>query len=129
MKKLSKLYTNLGKVSLAAKFSDRFCSGPNGVTERQIEFDLSGFPKNSISHAYLEKIAKHVQFESILQYVALPRLFIERSIPSSKVDKMFVGLPPLSCDSEIADCICTQKFTTRLERSHRPESYFRLAVR
>ena len=47
------------------------------VKERHIEFDLAGLPNPTISSAYLDRLAKHLQFESILKYVALPKLTIE----------------------------------------------------
>ncbi|KAH8784970.1 hypothetical protein F5883DRAFT_533894 [Diaporthe sp. PMI_573] len=44
--------------------------------ERHIEFDLGGMPNSSITSEYLERLSSHLQFESILKYVALPRLTI-----------------------------------------------------
>lgn len=45
--------------------------------ERHIEFDLAGLPHPSIPQSYLDRLANHLQFESILKYVALPRMTIE----------------------------------------------------
>ncbi|KAK0618007.1 peptidase S8/S53 domain-containing protein [Bombardia bombarda] len=45
--------------------------------ERSIEFDLVGMPNPVSTRAYLDKLA-HLKFESILKYVALPALSIER---------------------------------------------------
>ena len=47
------------------------------LQERHIEFDLAGIPNPNIPQAYLEQLANHLQFESILKYVALPRLTID----------------------------------------------------
>ncbi|KAI0005738.1 hypothetical protein F4779DRAFT_34502 [Xylariaceae sp. FL0662B] len=52
--------------------------------ERQIEFDLAGMPKPVISRAYLERLEGHVQFESILKYVALPKLTIRTPVRGKK---------------------------------------------
>jgi hypothetical protein len=46
--------------------------------ECHIEFDLAGMPKTVVPHAYLDQLALHLKFESILKYVALPTLSIER---------------------------------------------------
>jgi hypothetical protein len=46
--------------------------------ECHIEFDLVGMPKTAVPHAYLDQLALHLKFESILKYVALPALTIER---------------------------------------------------
>ncbi|KIW63767.1 hypothetical protein PV04_08745 [Phialophora macrospora] len=45
--------------------------------ELHIEFDLAGIPNPNIPQAYLEQLANHLRFESILKYVALPRLSID----------------------------------------------------
>ncbi|KAK8926722.1 Intracellular serine protease [Metarhizium anisopliae] len=45
--------------------------------ERHIEFDLEGFPSPSVTHNYFDNLGKHLQFESILRYVALPVLSVE----------------------------------------------------
>ncbi|KAI0969672.1 hypothetical protein F4678DRAFT_473528 [Xylaria arbuscula] len=45
--------------------------------ERHIEFDLGGLPHATISEDYLDRLSKHLQFESILKYVALPKLTLE----------------------------------------------------
>ncbi|KAI1825479.1 hypothetical protein F4861DRAFT_501270 [Xylaria intraflava] len=45
--------------------------------ERHIEFDLGGLPHAIISEDYLDRLSKHLQFESILKYVALPKLTVE----------------------------------------------------
>ncbi|KAF1957934.1 hypothetical protein CC80DRAFT_534433 [Byssothecium circinans] len=50
--------------------------------EKHIEFDLAGVPHPSITQSYLDRLANHVQFESILKYVALPKLSIEPEKPS-----------------------------------------------
>ncbi|KAH6851065.1 peptidase S8/S53 domain-containing protein [Chaetomium sp. MPI-CAGE-AT-0009] len=47
--------------------------------EREITFDLSGLPRPVISEDYLVRLGKHLKFESVLQYVAIPRLTIETS--------------------------------------------------
>ncbi|KAI2631548.1 putative subtilisin [Hypomontagnella submonticulosa] len=41
------------------------------------EFDLEGMPTPIIKHEYLDQLEKHLKFESILKYVALPALSIE----------------------------------------------------
>ncbi|KAK0648271.1 hypothetical protein B0T16DRAFT_444377 [Cercophora newfieldiana] len=45
--------------------------------ERHIEFDLGGLPHANISVDYLERLSKHLRFERILKYVALPKLTME----------------------------------------------------
>ncbi|KUJ15360.1 putative subtilisin [Mollisia scopiformis] len=45
--------------------------------ECHIEFDLGGFPTPVIKLDYLEQLEKHLKFESILKYVALPILSVE----------------------------------------------------
>lgn len=45
--------------------------------EKQIEFDLSGIPSAFISELNLQRLSKHLRFENILQYVALPKLKVE----------------------------------------------------
>lgn len=49
----------------------------NHHIERHIEFDLGGLPHATISEDYLDRLSKHLRFESILKYVALPRLRME----------------------------------------------------
>ncbi|KAI0442366.1 hypothetical protein F4803DRAFT_551238 [Xylaria telfairii] len=44
--------------------------------ERETYFNLSGRSNLSITNAYLEKLARHLKFESILSYVALPMLSV-----------------------------------------------------
>ncbi|KAK6360673.1 hypothetical protein TWF730_006807 [Orbilia blumenaviensis] len=44
--------------------------------ERQIEFDLAGFPNPAITPEYLEGLSAHLNFETILKYVALPQISI-----------------------------------------------------
>jgi hypothetical protein len=44
------------------------------VVERNIDFDLSGLKDQSIPNSYLTGLARHLKFESMLKYVALPRL-------------------------------------------------------
>lgn len=51
--------------------------------ECHIEFDLAGMPNTVIPQAYLDQLALHLKFESILKYVALPAVSIERqTLPS-----------------------------------------------
>ncbi|RYP64178.1 hypothetical protein DL771_008869 [Monosporascus sp. 5C6A] len=45
--------------------------------ECHIEFDLEGMPTPVIKHEYLDQLEKHLKFESILKYVALPVLSVE----------------------------------------------------
>ncbi|KAH0558881.1 hypothetical protein GP486_004487 [Trichoglossum hirsutum] len=45
---------------------------------RQIEFDLMGRPNTNFSESSLKGLARHLDFEEILQYVALPRLSVEK---------------------------------------------------
>ncbi|KAK4450515.1 hypothetical protein QBC34DRAFT_493784 [Podospora aff. communis PSN243] len=45
--------------------------------ERHIEFDLGGLPHSNISMDYLERLSKHLRFERILKYVALPKLTMD----------------------------------------------------
>ncbi|RSL79987.1 hypothetical protein CEP51_006902 [Fusarium floridanum] len=45
--------------------------------ERHIEFDLAGMPRSVVPSSYLEQLANHLRFESILKYVALPNMTIE----------------------------------------------------
>ncbi|KAI0436566.1 hypothetical protein F4803DRAFT_541811 [Xylaria telfairii] len=52
--------------------------------ERHIEFDLGGLPHATISEDYLERLSKHLQFESILKYVALPKLTLESTVVRGK---------------------------------------------
>ncbi|KAK3940099.1 hypothetical protein QBC46DRAFT_385990 [Diplogelasinospora grovesii] len=54
------------------------CLYPSG-RERHIDFSLSGLRRQSIPMAYLEKLALHLQFESVLACVTLPRLRVELS--------------------------------------------------
>jgi len=49
----------------------------NLVAERHIEFDLGGLPHANISVDYLDRLSKHLRFERILKYVALPKLTME----------------------------------------------------
>lgn len=54
--------------------------GPNRLTaslEKHIEFDLGGLGRDTITRDYLNQLSKHLQFESILKYVALPKLAME----------------------------------------------------
>lgn len=69
-----------GKGNFIATSSHSFHSSVAYFTylERHIEFDLSGLPSPSIPETYLERLAKHLQFENCLQYVALPKLRVER---------------------------------------------------
>ncbi|PNP51064.1 hypothetical protein THARTR1_08292 [Trichoderma harzianum] len=45
--------------------------------ERDIDFDLSGLPSPTISNAFLKSLSNHLKFESILKYVALPKLALD----------------------------------------------------
>ncbi|KAL6831797.1 hypothetical protein V8C40DRAFT_159755 [Trichoderma camerunense] len=45
--------------------------------ERHIDFDLAGLRNPTISNAFLSRLGKHLRFESILKYVALPKLALE----------------------------------------------------
>ena len=51
-----------------------FKSPTNWRIERHIDFDLADLPNPSITKAFLNRLAKYLQFESILKYVALPKL-------------------------------------------------------
>ncbi|KAJ8130648.1 hypothetical protein O1611_g2982 [Lasiodiplodia mahajangana] len=51
--------------------------GGDLLTERHIDFDLAGLRNPAISNAFLKRLAKHLRFESILKYVALPKLELE----------------------------------------------------
>lgn len=56
--------------------------------ERQIDFNLSGRSNVVISRAYLNRLARHLRFESILKYVALPRLDVQlQATDEKKTDK------------------------------------------
>ncbi|TWU74167.1 hypothetical protein ED733_000425 [Metarhizium rileyi] len=45
--------------------------------EYHIEFDLSGMPTPVVTLEYLAQLEKHLKFESILKYVALPLLSVD----------------------------------------------------
>ncbi|PYI24831.1 hypothetical protein BO99DRAFT_427857 [Aspergillus violaceofuscus CBS 115571] len=45
----------------------------------QIDFDLSGLPLVTIDTNYLDRLSQVLKFESILSYVALPRLSVEEA--------------------------------------------------
>lgn len=47
------------------------------MTERVIEFDLSQLLSSTIDADFLKGLAKVLRFESVLSYVALPRLSIQ----------------------------------------------------
>jgi hypothetical protein len=47
------------------------------MIELHTEFDLAGLQSASISKAFLSRLDKHLKFESILKYVALPKLTLE----------------------------------------------------
>ncbi|KAI2629599.1 peptidase S8/S53 domain-containing protein [Hypoxylon sp. NC1633] len=49
--------------------------------ERHTAFDLAGHPRASIEQDFLDKLAIHFPFESILRYVALPGLLV---VPSKR---------------------------------------------
>jgi hypothetical protein len=49
----------------------------NTGKEKQIEFDLGGLGRDTISKEYLEQLSSHLKFESILKYVALPKIVME----------------------------------------------------
>ncbi|PTB48854.1 hypothetical protein M431DRAFT_546179 [Trichoderma harzianum CBS 226.95] len=55
--------------------------------ERNIDFDLSGLRDQSISVEYLDNLATHLQFESVLKYVALPKLVVNSHREDSKDKK------------------------------------------
>jgi hypothetical protein len=82
----SSLCTSLDKVrsplssTLASDTDD-----PNRGTERHIEFDLGGLPHANISEDYLDRLSKHLRFESTLKYVALPRLTMESLVRKNRV--------------------------------------------
>ncbi|KAK1245963.1 hypothetical protein MKX07_005032 [Trichoderma sp. CBMAI-0711] len=57
----------------------------NTGEERHIEFDLGGIPHDEIAEDYLQQLSRHLKFESILKYVALPRLTIEASPRTRRV--------------------------------------------
>lgn len=56
------------------------------ITERRIVFDLTYFEPKCISEIDLESLAKHLKFESILQYVKLPRLSVEPRLLEEEID-------------------------------------------
>jgi hypothetical protein len=45
--------------------------------EYHIEFDLEGIPTPVIKYEYLAHLERHLKFEAILRYVALPVLAVE----------------------------------------------------
>ncbi|KAI3579747.1 peptidase S8/S53 domain-containing protein, partial [Fusarium oxysporum f. sp. albedinis] len=45
--------------------------------ELAIDFNLAGFPHQSIPDSYLQRLQTHLRFERTLKYVALPRLAIK----------------------------------------------------
>ncbi|KAH8672868.1 peptidase S8/S53 domain-containing protein [Tricladium varicosporioides] len=51
--------------------------------EKHIEFDLSSLPSSRISKGDLVQLARHLNFEDTLMYVALPKLHVEDSIQDS----------------------------------------------
>ncbi|PSN59993.1 subtilisin-like protein [Corynespora cassiicola Philippines] len=74
-----------------SSFSDEegYCDVPLEVParddyEKHIEFDLAGLPHTKISKSYLERLSKHLDFETMLKYVALPRLTVEDMHPVRK---------------------------------------------
>ncbi|KAI1824956.1 hypothetical protein F4861DRAFT_538412 [Xylaria intraflava] len=52
--------------------------------ERHIDFDLAGLRSPSVSNAFLKRLARHLRFESILKYVALPKLELEDYIADAE---------------------------------------------
>jgi hypothetical protein len=56
--------------------------------ERHIEFDLAGLPHATISEDYLNRLQKHLRFERILKYVALPRLTMESPVVRRKKTRL-----------------------------------------
>ncbi|RFU79743.1 intracellular serine protease [Trichoderma arundinaceum] len=56
--------------------------------ERHIEFDLGGLPHPSISEDYLKRLSSHLRFESILKYVALPKLTMEKAISRKNIGRL-----------------------------------------
>ncbi|TRX93639.1 hypothetical protein FHL15_005611 [Xylaria flabelliformis] len=63
--------------------------------ECHIEFDLAGMPDTVIPQAYLDQLALHLKFESILKYVALPALSIERQPLSNNTKSSQLIAPSL----------------------------------
>ncbi|KAK2591052.1 hypothetical protein QQS21_011266 [Conoideocrella luteorostrata] len=61
------------------------CLYPPG-RERHIEFSLSGLRRQSIHMDYLQQLASHLHFESVLVCVTLPRLRVELSSLSDDED-------------------------------------------
>ncbi|KAF2113700.1 hypothetical protein BDV96DRAFT_578247 [Lophiotrema nucula] len=59
----------------------RILHGP--IQKRQIDFDLVPIRKNNIQADDLERYAGHLNFEPVLQYVAIPMLKVE-NFPTSK---------------------------------------------
>ncbi|KAM0226770.1 hypothetical protein ACHAPO_012087 [Fusarium lateritium] len=59
----------------------------NTGKEKQIEFDLGGLGRDTISREYLEQLSSHLKFESILKYVALPKLVMEGRPRRSKSNR------------------------------------------
>ncbi|KAF4928445.1 Intracellular serine protease [Colletotrichum fructicola] len=55
--------------------------------EKHIEFDLGGLGRDTITRDYLNQLSKHLQFESILKYVALPKLAMEAPPRQKKSEK------------------------------------------
>ncbi|KAK4452495.1 hypothetical protein QBC34DRAFT_26249 [Podospora aff. communis PSN243] len=48
----------------------------HGKQERETYFNLSGRANMTVTTTYLEKLARHLKFESVLSYVALPMLSV-----------------------------------------------------
>ncbi len=47
------------------------------LTERVLEFDLSGLQYSELSTEFLDSLGKVLRFEGLLKYVALPRLTVK----------------------------------------------------
>ncbi|KAK7403904.1 hypothetical protein QQX98_010311 [Neonectria punicea] len=66
--------------------------------ECHIEFDLEGMPTPVMKHEYLDQLEKHLKFESILKYVALPVLSVE---PRSSRNPRSLQASPKDAQSEL----------------------------
>ena len=77
------------------------------MTERVIEFDLSQLLSTTIDADFLKGLARVLRFESVLSYVALPRL----SIPDEKELQEYLD------DMEIC---CTKNEETKLAKASSP---------
>ncbi|KAG8420906.1 hypothetical protein J3458_002822 [Metarhizium acridum] len=48
-------------------------------SERHINFNLSGLEHPAIKEAYLDRLSRHLRFESVLKQVVLPQITVESS--------------------------------------------------